>query len=46
MLTALDRRLHQLEEFPTPSHPFPSPHHLGNTETNTVSWEVSEEMLA
>ena len=46
MLTALDRRLHQLEVFPTPSHPFPSPHHLGNTETSIISWEAYEEVLA
>ena len=38
MLTALDQRLHQLEDFPTPYHQFPSPHHLGNTETSAISW--------
>ena len=42
MLTALDQRLHQLEDFPTPYHQFPSPHHLGNTETSAISWEVSQ----
>lgn len=42
MLTALDRRLHLLEDFPTPYHQFPSPHHLGNTETSTISWEVPQ----